>query len=128
AHRADDAAPAPPPIAIAHPAPPAPPPVDPATVAPSPGDVTAELGAEPARITASYDQAIDELTKLAAEARGRWAAEHQAAFDAQVASLRAEVAKADAPRGKQRAARALIRFLQGAIVRDDVMLASGGVR
>jgi hypothetical protein len=128
AHRADDAAtPSPPPIAsVARLAAPAV--IEPAAIAPAPGDVTADLGAEPARITASYDQAIDELAKLADEARPAWAAERQAAFDAQSASLRTAVARADSPRGKQRAARALIRYLQGAVVRDDVMLASGGAR
>lgn len=129
AHRADDAAPpavaVTAPAAVAHPAPP---PADPLAIAPAPGDVTADLAAEPARITASYDQAVDELARLADEARPGWAADRQAAFDARVASLRTAVAKADSPRGKQRAARALIRYLQGAVVRDDIVLASGGAR
>jgi hypothetical protein len=129
AHRADDAAPSAP-LAIARPIPqPAPPAaIDPAPIAPAPGDVTADLTAEPAQLTANYAQAIDELAKLADDARVNWSADHQAAFATRVASLRGEIAKADSPRGKQRAARTLIRYLQGAVVRDDVMLASGGVR
>ncbi|HEX4420339.1 MAG TPA: anti-sigma factor [Kofleriaceae bacterium] len=95
---------------------------------PAAGDVTADLTAEPARTTASYDQAVGELMKLAQEVRPGWTDDRKAAFDAQIASLRAGVSHAGAPRAQQRAQRSLIRYLQGAIVRDDVLLASGGAR
>lgn len=105
----------------------------PAPVAPPPtpaahSDVTADLQAEPARITASYGQAVDELIKLADEARPGWSDDHKAAFDTRVAALRGEIAQAGAPRAQQKAERALIRYLQGAVVREDIVLASGGAR
>jgi negative regulator of sigma E activity len=99
-----------------------------AAVAPSPDDVTADLLAEPARITASYAQAIDELMKLAADAGTHWSDELRTAFDAKVAALRDDIARASEGRARQRAQRVLIRYLQGAAVRDTVVLASGGAR
>jgi hypothetical protein len=91
------------------------------------GDVTADLLAEPARITASYDQVIEELMNLATSARAGWTDERKAAFDARAAALRAGITRAAPGRPQQRAQRALIRALQGAVVRDDVVLASGGM-
>jgi anti-sigma factor RsiW len=74
-----------------------------AVAQPSPGaaaspaaDVTAELRAEPGRVTASYDQVIDELRRLADEARSGWAGERGVAFDATVAALAADVSHAGA--------------------------------
>ena len=98
----------------------------PAPAAPSGDDVTAELAAEPARLTASYADAAEELVALAGDACARWTDDERAAFDARLAELRAEIADAAEGRPRQRAWRALIRYLQGAIVRDDVALASGG--
>jgi anti-sigma factor RsiW len=95
---------------------------------PANGDVTADLIAEPARTTASYGQAIEELMKLASEARAGWTDEQKAAFDAKIAALRNGIARAAPGRPQQRAQRALIRALQGAVVRDDILLASGGTR
>jgi hypothetical protein len=92
------------------------------------GDVTADLLAEPARTTASYDAAIEELMKLASESRSAWDDPRIAAFDARVGALRADIAGAAQGRPQQRAQRALIRYLQGAVVRDDIVLASGGVQ
>ncbi len=103
-------------------------------------DVTAQLRGEPARTTASYGQAIEELMKLANEARPAWSDERKAAFDTRVAELRASLAQAiDQPGGagdataalsrqQQRIQRTWIRYLQTALVRDDVLLASGGAR
>jgi hypothetical protein len=95
---------------------------------PAAGDVTADLIADPARTTASYAQAVEELMKLAREARSGWADERQVAFDAGVAVLRDGITRAAEGRSRQRAQRALIRYLQGAVVRDDIVLASGGTR
>jgi hypothetical protein len=95
---------------------------------PAAGDVTADLIADPARTTASYAQAVEELMKLATEARSGWADERQVAFDAGVAVLRDGITRAAEGRSRQRAQRALIRYLQGAVVRDDIVLASGGTR
>ena len=139
AHRLDEAQPGPASIALARQPAPSPglaptpsPPSEPATsihsADQSAGDVTADLLAEPARTAASYGQVIDELTTLASAARAGWSDERSAAFDARVAALRDGIARAGQPRAHQRAQRDLIRFLQGAVVRDDVMLASGGTR
>jgi Putative zinc-finger len=100
---------------------------------PAADDVTAELIAEPARTTARYDQVIEELMKLASEARPTWSDERKAAFDTRVAELKASLEAGRSghridPRRQQRLQRTWIRYLQGAVVRDDVMLASGGAR
>jgi putative zinc finger protein len=95
-------------------------------------DVTEDLLADADRTTASYAQTIDELMKLASEARGRWTTEQRAAFDQRVAGLRDGIAHAAQARPRQRAQRTLIRYLQGAVVRDEVALidirAAGGTR
>lgn len=98
------------------------------TTAPSAGDVTADLLAEPARTTATYDRAVQELMKLAEQSRARWSDGDKAAFDARIAGMRDAIAHADAPRSVQRAQRSLIRYLQGAVIRDETLLASGGAR
>jgi hypothetical protein len=95
---------------------------------PAADDVTADLLAEPARTTASYGQVIDELMTLAGTARAGWSDERTAAFDARVTALRDAIGRGTEARAQQRAQRALIRYLQGAVVRDDVVLASGGTR
>lgn len=139
-HRADDPAgsavalPVPPslPALRDQPVPPTPRPAPARSYAPDPGvapsadDVTADLAAEPARTTESYDRVVGELMQLAQSARARWSDDGRAAFDAQVAGLRSAIAHAGPPRSVQRAQRSLIRYLQGAIVRDDRLLASGG--
>jgi hypothetical protein len=95
-------------------------------IAPSADDVTADLAGEPARTTESYDRAVGELMNLAEAARTRWSDASRSAFDARVAGLRSAIAHAGPPRSVQRAQRSLIRYLQGAIVRDEMLLASGG--
>jgi putative zinc finger protein len=92
------------------------------------GDVTADLIAEPARTTASYAQTIEELMKLTSEASAGWGQDQRDAFDRKVAALRDGVRRASEGRPQQRAQRTLIRYLQGAAVRDAVVLASGGSR
>jgi len=86
------------------------------------------LLAEPARTTASYDQVVEELMKLAKHARATWSDEHKSTFDGRVTGLRDAIARAPHGHARQRAARSLIRYLQGAVVRDDVLFASGGAR
>lgn len=95
---------------------------------PAADDVTADLIAEPARTTATYGQAIEELMKLATEARAAWGDERAGAFDARVAVLHGAIDRAAQGHAQQRAQRELIRYLQGAVIRDDVVLASGGGR
>jgi hypothetical protein len=94
----------------------------------SAADVTADLAAEPARTTASYDRTVVELMKLAEAQREQWSDGDRAAFDARIAGLRGAVDHAGPPRSIQRAQRSLIRYLQSAIVRDDMLLASRGPR
>jgi len=87
------------------------------------GDVTADLAAEPARITASYEAAASELVAEAATARATWAPDQQAAYDAQLGTLRAGVTAATDGRPRQQAWRALIRYVQRAMIRDEVLVA-----
>lgn len=100
------------------------PPPAPASLA---GDVTEDLAGEQARVTAGYADAAEELVALATEARAQWSAEEKTAFDATVAELRGQIDRAPAGRAQQRAWRGLIKYLQGAVVRDDVALAGGGL-
>lgn len=93
--------------------------------APAGTDVTADLAGEAARITACYAQTASELRVLATDARGSWSAEDQHAFDAQVASLQQAIDAAEDGRPRQRAYRALNRYLQITLTRDRVALASG---
>lgn len=90
--------------------------------APSDGDATADLLAEPARITATYEATATELLALAKDARPGWTDDAKAAFDAKIASFRDELAGGD-ERARQRTYRAMIRYVQNAVVRDDIMLA-----
>jgi hypothetical protein len=92
----------------------------------SSSDVTADLAGEAARVTATYGDAAEELLALAGEARGQWTTEQKDAFDARIVELRGDVASAGEGRPRQRAWRALIRYLQGAVVRDEIALAGGG--
>jgi hypothetical protein len=99
-----------------------------ALLAPSADDVTADIASEPARITASYTAAADELMTLARDARTSWSDDRKAAFDDKVKTLRATIANAAEGRPRQRATRTLIRYLEGAVIREDISLASGGIR
>ncbi len=89
-------------------------------------DVTADLASEAARVTATYADAAEELLALAGEASGQWTTEQKDAFDAHVVKLRGVVASVGEGRPRQRAWRELIRYLQGAVVRDDITFAGGG--
>ncbi len=91
----------------------------------SSSDVTADLAGEAARVTATYADAAEELLALAGEARSQWSTEQKDAFDAHVIELRSSVTSAGEGRPRQRAWRELIRYLQGAVVRDDITLAGG---
>jgi hypothetical protein len=95
-------------------------------------DVTQDLLADADRTTASYAQTIDELMKHASDARARWTVDQRAAFDLRVAGLRDGIAHATQARPRQRAQRTLIRYLQSAVVRDEVasidIPAAGGTR
>lgn len=91
-------------------------------------DVTDDLLSEPARITASYQRTIDELIAVAGDMRTGWSDGRKTAFDTKVKTMRESIATADEGKPKQRASRAMIRYLEGALIRDDVLLASRGDR
>jgi hypothetical protein len=108
---------------------PAPPPPPPATSCrvPEAADVTADLALDAARRSGCYAAAAEELLAELGEVRAGWSADRRAAFDAQIASLRRAIADAEEGRPRHRAWRAMIRQLQHALVRDEVIaLASGG--
>jgi len=95
--------------------------------APADTDVTADLAGDAARVTACYAQTATELLALAAESRTAWTAEQRTTFDARVAELQHAIDSApDDARARQRALRAMNRYLQNTLTRDDVALASAG--
>lgn len=126
--RVVEAPPAPPVVATRGVPAPAPAPrPDPAIAPSAPGDdVTADLAHDAERRSASYAQAADELIALATEARAQWSDDRKLAFDARLVELRGAVDHVAEGRPRQRAWRELIRYLQGAVIRDDVALAGGG--
>jgi hypothetical protein len=95
---------------------------------PEAGDVTADLALDDARRSGCYAAAARELLARSGEIRAQWTGDQQAAFDARVASLREAVAEADEGKPRHRAWRSMVRYLQNALVRDEVVaVASGGV-
>jgi len=92
--------------------------------APAGTDVTVDLAGEAARVTACYAQTAAELMTLARETRGTWTDEQRASFDVQVADLQKAVERAEDGRPRQRAWRAMNRYLQTTLTRDQVALAS----
>jgi hypothetical protein len=85
--------------------------------------VSSELAAAPARETGDYAAAAAELLALAHDARDHWSDDRKQRFDARIVELRRQVDGAAEGRPRQHAYRALIRYLQGAAIRDDVALA-----
>lgn len=108
-----------PPVVIKSEQPPAPPAPEP------PNDVTAQVAAEPAQLTEGYAQAVKELRELAAEERNKWGDDKKTELDTQLAAFDKELAAAKTDRARQKMYRAQIRFLQRALIVDDVALASG---
>lgn len=92
-------------------------------------DVSADLALDAAQRSACYAEAADGLLALAATERGAWTDEQRAAFDRQVIALRQAIDTAGEGRPRDRAWRAMVRYLQHALVRDEIVaLASGGIR
>ncbi|HTL37378.1 MAG TPA: zf-HC2 domain-containing protein [Kofleriaceae bacterium] len=89
-------------------------------------DVTEQIAAEPAQLTACYAQAAHELRELLPEARAKWTDDHKHEVDAKLATFEQEVTAAKDDRARQKSYRAQIRYLQRMVIRDDVALASGG--
>ena len=92
----------------------------------TPRDVAFALASESACVTEAYAGAAAELIRIALEQRVRWDAERRQQFDAQLGSLRHDVEVAFEGRPRQRAYRALIRFLQRVTTRDDVFADARG--
>lgn len=114
------------PTEVATASPPVAPPPAPSALVEDHGDVTADLAGEAARVTDTYADAAEELLALANEERARWSAPERDTFDTHVADLRRTIENAEDGRPKQKAWRALIRYLQNAAVRDEVALAATG--
>ena len=89
-------------------------------------DMTADVAAEPARVTTSYAQTARELFELATEVSAAWPEGKQRDFATEMAVLQAKIDGAKDERAKQAAYRAQIRYLQRASIHDDVALASIG--
>jgi predicted anti-sigma-YlaC factor YlaD len=85
-------------------------------------DVSTELAAAPARVSGDYAKAAAELLAAAQTERAQWAADQQQAFDDNVAALQKAIDGAAEGRPRQKAYRALIHYLQGAAIRDEVAL------
>jgi hypothetical protein len=83
-------------------------------------DVSVELAALPEVRTRGYADAAAELLTLAKDERAAWSDGQRHAFDARIAELRAAVEHAEEGPARQRAYRGLVRYLQRAVVRDDV--------
>ncbi len=111
--------PPPPPVVSQKFAPVAPPAPAPAPAQEEP-DVTAELAAAPARETQGYAEAAAEQLRLAGDARASWSDERKAVFDTRVAELKAAIDRAADDHLRQQAYRALIKYAQGAAIRDQV--------
>jgi len=103
------------------PPPPAPAPPPAPVVAPA-GDVSADLAAEPARISGDSAQAATALLATARAEIAAWPADRKQAFEARLSELTAAADAAAEGRPKQRAYRDLIRYLQNAAIREEVAL------
>jgi hypothetical protein len=97
--------------------------------APEAPDATADLALDTARRSGCYAAEVESLLVRAGEVRAQWTDEQRASFDGGIASLRQAVAAAAEGRPRQRAWRSMVRYLQTALARDEVVaLASGGIR
>ena len=98
----------------------APAPVAPA--APEAADVTQQIAAAPAKTSDDYAQAAKELLAAARTESAAWTDDQKQAFDAKVGELQAAIDGAAEGRARHTAYRAMIRYLQGAAIRDEVAL------
>jgi anti-sigma factor RsiW len=88
-------------------------------------DVTEDLAAEAARVTACYEHAANELLAQASAERDTWSAEQRAAFDKDIAELKRAVDGAEEGRPRQKAWRSISRYVQTTLTRDRVAFAGG---
>jgi len=92
-------------------------------VIPEADDVTADLALDGARSNGAYADAIDELLSEARTIRAQWSGHERDVFDDHVKTLRDDIDKAPEGTPRTKASRALVSYLQGAVTRDDVLLA-----
>lgn len=92
----------------------------------NPNDVATEIAAVPKQMTEDYARATQELVALATTSRTQWPSDRKQVFDAKVAELQRAVADAAEGRPRQKAYRALIRYLQRVTTRDEVAFADVG--
>ena len=88
-------------------------------------DAMVDLAAEPARIVAQYRQTADELVAQAGEIQKEWTDAQRAAFASKIAALRSDAEAAAPGKAQRRAWAGVVRYLEGALIRDDVALAGG---
>jgi hypothetical protein len=91
-----------------------------------PNDVAAVIAAVPKQMTDDYAQATQELVAQAQESRAQWPDDRKQVFDAKVAELQRAVDSAPEERSRQKAYRALIRYLRRVATRDEVAFANAG--
>ncbi|HEX7702426.1 MAG TPA: zf-HC2 domain-containing protein [Kofleriaceae bacterium] len=89
-------------------------------------DVATEIAAVPKQMTDDYAQATLELVALAQASRTQWPDDRKQVFDAKLAELQRAVDGATEGRPRQKAYRALIRYLQRVTTRDEVAFANVG--
>ncbi len=89
-------------------------------------DATAALAAEPAKIADDYRQAVAELLAQAPEITKEWTDVQRQAFTTKVAALRGLAEGAEVGKPSRRAWESFVRYLEGALIRNDVALAGGG--
>jgi len=93
-----------------------------APLAPAEADVTAQIAAAPAKQSDDYAKATTELLAAARTESASWTDDQKQAFDAKVGELQAAIDGSAEGRARHKAYRAMIRYLQGAAIRDEVAL------
>lgn len=92
----------------------------------APRDVALDLAAEITCVTEAYAAAAAELMRTALDQRARWDDDRKHLFDEELDQLRHHVEFAAEGRARQRAYRAVIRFLQRATTRDHMLAEARG--
>jgi negative regulator of sigma E activity len=87
-------------------------------------DVTLDLAQDSAREQNAYECAIQDLMTKVTPVRAQWNDRDRSLFDENIKTMREAIAKADG-RAKAKASRALVRYLQNAANRDDVVAIAG---
>lgn len=111
--------PPPPPVVEKHA--PAPAPREPVRIEEAP-DVTADLALDGKRKDASFEASEAAMKRELVEVRRAWSASQNSEFEARVAELEGAVKSADAGRAREKAERALFKYLQNALTRDEVAI------